>query len=142
MKTALNVLILSTIALMVSCGGGGSDVKNQMTGEWTLSSFSGSDGEVALEECDKQTKWNFTQEAADALSDGTETMKLTVTRPDACMKKTYETQWTVAEGKPYVKSLLVESGNNYSNSGLFELGEITANKMVLKTKTNTYTFTK
>jgi hypothetical protein len=135
----IGIVFLVTLFL-AACGGG--NQKNQITGEWTLSAYTNDGETIELTDCDKQTKWNFTTEAAEALGDGTEVQKLSATAPDNCEYYGFDAKWTVKDGKLFVSTSRIGGMGGSSLAGLMEILELSANKMVVKTMKRELTFTK
>jgi len=130
--------VLLTTVLMISCGN--DSQHNQVTGEWTLSSFS-NDGEVVeLTECDEKTTWNFTLESAEALGDGTEVQKLKAVAPENCQYYGFDAKWTIKDGKLFISTSRIGGMGGSSLAGLMEIKELTKNKMVVKTMKKELTF--
>ncbi|MCH2228700.1 MAG: lipocalin family protein [Crocinitomicaceae bacterium] len=135
--TIITLVILTTV-LMTSCGNG--NQKNQVTGEWTLSSFS-NDGEVVeLTDCDEKTTWSFTLEPAEALDDGTEVQKLKAVAPENCKYFGFDAKWTISDGKLFISTSRIGGMGGSSFAGLMEIKELTNNKMVVKTMKKELTF--
>jgi len=143
MKNAIFILGLFVSASLISCGGGNSSSTHDVEGVWTLSNLEKEgEGTVELTECDDQTKWNFTKEKAEALSDGTEVMQLKAVAPDGCKFFGFDSKWTEKDGKLFISSVRVGGMGGVSNAGMFEVVESTPNKLVLKIMKNKYTLTK
>ena len=110
-------------------------------GEWKLVNFESNGSTDVYTDCDGQTVWNFTDEAGEALSDGTETRKIVVTAPDVCEYYDFESQWAQPEdGQLFIASTRVGGMGGRSNAGLFEIQELSDNRMVIKAMSNIYTF--
>lgn len=143
MKNAIFILNFFVIASLVSCGGGSSAPANDIEGIWTLTKLEKEgEGAVELTECDEQTKWNFTKEKAEALSDGTEVMQLKAEAPDDCKFFGFDAKWTEKDGEIFISSTRIGGMGGVSNAGMFEVVESTPNKLVLQIMKNKYTLTK
>ncbi len=106
--------------------------KDQVAGEWTLSSFS-SDGEaIELTDCDQKTIWNFTTEETDPLGDGTETQKLNAVAPDDCEFYSFDAKWTVHDGQLFVSTSRIGGLGGNSLAGLMKIKELSDNLMVVE----------
>lgn len=141
MKKILRTGIIAALAaVMLSCGG--SSKKDQIAGEWKLTGFSDNGETVELSDCDNQTTWNFTTEAAEALGDGTETQKLNGVAPDECEFYSFDSKWTISDGKLFVSSCRVGGMGGYSLAGLMDIVELTDKKLVLKSMSKEITLEK
>lgn len=154
MNTNLSVMtMLFGVALFAACSGESSDADSgdgeangsstsaTIEGEWKLVNFESDGSNEKFTECDEQTVWNFTGEAADPLQDGTETQKIVATAPEDCKFFGFESNWALpADGQVYITSTRVGGTGGASNAGLFNIEELTADKLVLKAFSNVYTF--
>jgi hypothetical protein len=127
-KLKLGLLALTSL-LIVSCGGVSND---QIAGEWKLTGFSDNGENVELSDCDKQTTWNFTTEAAETLGDGTAVQVLKGQSPDNCEYYSFDSKWTVRDGGLFVSTSRIGGMGGFSLAGLMEIVELTDNKLVLK----------
>ena len=140
MKNVKLGLVFVVTLFLAACGGG--NQKKQITGEWTLSAFTNDGETIELTDCDKQTKWNFTTESAEALGDGTEVQKLNASAPDNCEYYGFDAKWTVKDGKLFVSTSRIGGMGGNSLAGLMEIKELSANKMVVKVMKRELTFTR
>lgn len=143
MKNLLYAFFVLALGL-TACGGGGgnADAIKNIAGEWKLTEFTGKDGEVKTTECDKKTVWNFTQEKAEPLGDGTEVMKVKATAPDDCKWYGFDSKWTIKDGQLFISSTKVGGMGGNSNAGLFKIVEQSPNSLVLEIMGNKYKFSK
>ena len=125
----LGVLTISAL-LFVACGGAKQD---KIAGEWKLSGFVNDGEKVELTDCDKKTTWNFTEETAEALGDGTEVQKLIGAAPDNCEYYSFDSKWTVKDGKLFVSTSRIGGMGGVSLAGMMEIVELTDSKLVLLT---------
>lgn len=128
-KLQIGILLFTTL-LISSCEN--NSQKDQITGEWTLSSFSNDTKIVELTDCDKKTTWNFTTESAEALGDGTKVQKLNSVAPENCKFYGFDAKWTVKDGQLFLSTSRIGGIGGNSFAGLMEIKELTNNKMVLK----------
>ncbi len=128
-KIKFGLLALVT-AIVVSCGGG---QKEKIAGKWNLTGFSDNGEEVELTDCDKQTTWNFTNESAEPLGDGTEVQKLIGSAPENCEYYSFDSKWTVQGGKLFVSTSRIGGMGGFSLAGLMEIVEASDSKLVLRT---------
>lgn len=138
MKQLIILLFISFAALITSCKSG--DQKDQISGEWTLSSFSSNGESEELTECDKNTTWNFTMEPAEALGDGTEVYKLMASAPDDCKYYGFDAKWTVKDGKLFISTSRIGGMGGNSLAGMMEIKKLSGNLMVIKTLKKELTF--
>lgn len=128
-KITLGLLLLTSV-LFVSCGGG---QKEKIAGEWKLTNFTDKGEPIELTECDKQTTWNFTKEGDEALADGTQVQKLIGSAPEECEYYSFDSKWTVQDGKLFVSTSRIGGMGGSSFAGLMEIVELSDTKMVLRT---------
>lgn len=138
-KLTISFLLLTSVLIM-SCGN--NNQKNQINGEWTLSSFTNKGEVVELTECDKKTNWNFTSESVEPLGDGTEVQKLSAVAPETCEYYDFEAKWTVKDGKLFVSTSRIGGMGGSSLAGLMEIKELTENKMVVEIMKKELTFSR
>lgn len=121
------------------------EAKPSILGEWTLGSVVGTEsGEaVELNACDSSTKWNFTETDAGTLGDGTAVKQIIAKAPESCKFYGFDSKWTMTEdGKLFISSTKVGGIGGPSNAGLFDIEELTNDKLVLKILRNRYTFSR
>lgn len=127
----IQVGVLAILALLfVACGGAKQD---KIKGEWKLSALVNDGEKVELTDCDKQTTWNFTEESAEALGDGTEVQKLIGSAPEECEYYSFDSKWTVKDGKLFVSSSRIGGMGGISLAGMMDIVELTESKLVLET---------
>ena len=154
------VLVFSLMA----CGGGKSESGAETSGEstsqeesasvqepsvetiagtWELVNYSSEKKpEAGLTECDKATPWNFTTEAAEPLSDGTEVNKLVAVAPDSCEWYGFETKWTIANGKLFMASTKIGGMGGLSLAGSITIDSFDGKTMVLTSFGNKLEFSR
>jgi hypothetical protein len=155
-----NTLLITIVLFAFACGNpsneeGSSEVTNteetveeaqpSILGEWTLGSVVGTESSEAVElnACDSSTKWNFTEEDAGTLGDGTAVKKIIAKAPESCKFYGFDSKWTMTEdGKLFISSTKVGGIGGPSNAGLFDVEELTNDKLVLKILRNRYTFSR
>jgi hypothetical protein len=112
-----------------------------IVGQWKLENIEGDKvKEGTIEECDKNTIWNFTEEAADPLGDGTEVFVLKTTADADCEFRDFQAKWTQLSGQVFISTSKVGGVGGLSNAGLFDILEHSSEKMVLTILGTTYHF--
>ena len=130
MKNLKLVMLVFTALIFVACGGA---KKDEIVGKWKLAGFTNDGEKVELTDCDKKTTWNFTEESAEALSDGTEVQKLMGSAPDDCEYYSFDSKWTVKDGKLFVSTSRIGGMGGMSLAGMMDIVELSDSKLVLKT---------
>lgn len=138
MKKLTIGFVILTVILMTSCDN--NSQKDKITGEWTLSSFSNKEEAIELSDCDKNTTWNFTNESAESLDDGTEVNKLNAVAPENCKYYGFDAKWTEIDGKLFISSSRIGGMGGNSFAGLMEIKEISKDIMVIETMKKKLTF--
>lgn len=144
MKSITYTLSLMVLMELMTACGSGSNNHDALLGSWTLVGLE-SEGEreaPELTNCDQQTKWEFTSEPDEPLGDGTEVMKLKATAPDGCKFFGFESKWTMKDGQVFISTSRIGGMGGLSNAGMFDIVELSAHKLVLKTLGYQYTFEK
>jgi hypothetical protein len=129
MKHLSIVFFVFAIILFTSCNN--DNKKNQISGEWTLSSYNINGEKVELTDCDEKTTWNFTLESAESLGDGTNVHKLNAKAPDNCKYYGFDAPWTIKDGKLFISSSRIGGMGGSSLAGLMDIIEISESKMML-----------
>lgn len=124
------VAIAAITSVLFACGG--NDQKGKIEGIWKLTGFSNNGEKVELSECDKQTTWDFTSDKAEPLGDGTEVQHLKGTAPEDCKFYSFDSKWTVTNGKLFVSTSRIGGLGGSSLAGMMEIVELTDNKLVLR----------
>ena len=135
-------LSLTVSFFLFSCGSGNTEKINTVTGKWNLKSFVNKAGEDQTTECDKKIIWDFKQDKATPLSDGTEVMKLNANAPDNCKWYGFEAGWTIRDGKVFISTTNVGGMGGNSSAGSFEIITLTDHEMSLKIMGNQFNFSK
>lgn len=112
-----------------------------IVGSWKLLSYVDKEGNtLELSACDSNTIWNFTNESAEPLGDGTEVQKLSAVAPNDCKFYGFEAKWTVTgEGTLFISKTKIGGMGGPSNAGLMKIVEHTAHKFVFTVLGNTFT---
>lgn len=118
------------VFLLTACNGGID--QNKIAGEWKLTQLSKADESVDLKDCDKQTTWNFTTEAADPLGDGTEVQHIKVEAPADCKHFGFDSEWMTKDGKLFISSIRIGGMGGVSLAGIFDIVELNDQKLVLR----------
>jgi len=126
-KLKFGILAMTTV-LFVACGGVKQD---KIAGEWKLTGLTNDGEKVELTDCDKQTTWKFTEVSAESLADGTKVQKLIGAAPDDCKFYSFDSKWTVKDGKLFVSTSRVGGMGGLSMAGMMDIVELTNNKLVL-----------
>lgn len=136
-------LTIAALACLTACGSG-DGVNEALLGEWTISVFEDLEtGQIIeLTDCDQKTKWLFTSEQDDPLSDGTQVMKLQAKAPEDCKFYGFDAKWTMKDGKLFISTTRIGGMGGASNAGLFEIVLQSPEKLVLKIMNRQYTFQK
>ena len=132
-------LFFAAAVMLTSCGAG-SDQKSELQGEWKLTALSNDTEVIELSDCDKQTPWNFTNETAEALGDGTEVQKLVAIAPDDCKFFGFDASWTIVDGQLFISTSRIGGMGGVSLAGLMQIKSLEPNKMVLTSMKNELTF--
>lgn len=129
-KLKLGVLVMTSL-LFVACGGG---VKqDKIVGEWKLAGLTNNGEKVELTDCDKQTTWNFTEVSAESLADGTKVQILIGSAPDDCKFYSFDSKWTVKDGKLFVSTSRIGGMGGLSLAGMMNIVELTDKNLVIET---------
>lgn len=113
-----------------------------LVGKWKLVSFINRKGEPAMQECDYKTEWNFSEDKAEALSDGTQVMVLNVTAPTECKWFDFKAKWNVVNGQLFISTTKVGGMGGTSNAGLFKIIQLEGKRMKLEILKSVYDFEK
>jgi len=143
--------IFCALLIFAACSGGVSetsdaqDQSNQAStsveGSWNLISFESNGSSEKFKECDAQTTWHFTGEDAAPLSDGTAAKKIVASAPEDCNFFGFESTWAMLpQNQLFIASTRVGGTGGASNAGLFDIEELSQDKLVLKAMSNIYTF--
>jgi len=130
------ILVAAVAAFAIGCGQGADQAK-QISGEWKLVDFSSEKSDFKLTECDSQTSWDFTNEAAEDVN-GKEAYKLNVTAPAECKFYDFEAKWTVMDEGLFISSSRIGGMGGVSNAGLFKIEKLDNKQMTLNVMGNTY----
>lgn len=129
------------LVLVIGCSAGGSS--EAFVGSWQLDGYTDRDGNaVELSDCDKKTVWNFTNESAEPLGDGTKVMKIKATAPEDCKFYGFESKWTPKDGQLFISSVRAGGMGGPSNAGMFTIKEQSADRLVLEIMGIQYTLKK
>ena len=109
-------------------------------GMWMLVSLDGEKVPGGATDCDKQTNWNFTENEAEPLDDGTKVYQLIVTAPEECKWYDFEAKWTRVQDQLFISSCRVGGMGGLSNAGLFDIVEANSGLMILEILGTRYTF--
>jgi hypothetical protein len=142
-----NIVFLALAIIFFSCSNNtekGAWSEEDIAGIWKLEKVikTETNEEVKLTDCDLQTEWNFTNEEAEALGDGTEVKKIVATAPDDCKWYGFDSKWTVKDENLFISSTRIGGIGGLSFAGLFKIVEITEAKMVVEILKHQYTFVK
>lgn len=138
------VIVLLSAFVMFSCSNGGGVKEESIVGKWNLKEVKNVEtgALVELKECDLNTPWEFLNEEAEALGDGTEVKKVVATAPADCKWFGFDSKWTMKDGKLFISSSKIGGMGGQSHAGMFDVKEITEAKMVLEILKHQYTFEK
>lgn len=142
-----NLFFVALVGVLTSCGF--SVNVDQIIGKWKLVGVTESadsplakKGIYEMDDCDKQTVWEFTNEDSTPLSDGTEVKKMAATAPEDCKFYGFEGKWGVISGKVFLSTSSVGGIGGRSYAGQFEIAELSATNLSIKTKNVQYSFEK
>ena len=142
------VFAILSAFILISCSNGGSSgggiSEEDVIGKWNLKEVKNTEtGEaIELQECDLNTPWEFTDEQLEPLGDGTEVKKVVATAPEGCKWFGFDSKWTVKDGQLFISSSKIGGMGGQSHAGLFDIIELTENKMVLEILRHQYTLEK
>ena len=143
----MRTIIISSLLLLASCGSQG-DLSTEIIGKWKLSSYEEGDenpfkknmGEFEISDCDKASVWNFLNEGAESLSDGTEVKTLIVDSGKDCEFYEFESKWTVKGKNLFLTSTSLGGIGGRSYAGLFEVLEFNKDQMIIEISDAKFTF--
>lgn len=110
-------------------------------GNWILVEFERTGSDFNLNECDKQTIWQFKGINAKPMVDGTEMYKLVAKKGAECDKWFgFESAWVVYKGKLFITSSTIGGVGGISQAGVFDNAVFENDKMILTAQKSKYTF--
>jgi hypothetical protein len=141
-------ILASVLVLFAACNSGTKKSSPEInikdvSGKWVLTNFEDPEKNYSFEitDCDKLTVWEFSDNKAESLDDGTETFRLIVTAPDTCEWFDFESKWTVTKsGDIFISSSRIGGLGGLSHAGKFDVKEFSDTQMVLEIMDCIYTF--
>ncbi len=133
------IFIVACMVVLSSCKTEG-DLQDRISGKWQITAYEEGEsnpfkknmGEFEITDCDRGSVWNFLDDEAETLSDGTEVKKLVVSESGDCRFFDFESKWTIKGKNLFITSVSLGGIGGRSYAGLFEIVELNSEIMVIE----------